>query len=78
MIPELTHEYYLRAKRLLAFKQRVLDHVRKTINTPEDGIDLYKLQLTTFPTIAKLELDISELEWTISMLKDYLEISDGT
>jgi hypothetical protein len=75
MIPELTHEYYLRAKRLLAFKQRVLDHTTATVNIPKEGVDLYKLQLETAPVITKLGLDIAELEWTLSMLRDYLELT---
>lgn len=76
MKADYTHEYLDYAKEQLAFKKEILSHITKSITPDPDNykpeLAMYKDQLDNKDVIRKIELDIQELEWTISMLERFL------
>lgn len=71
-------EHLEKLKQQLDFKREVLEHINTTVHTPDGNVDLYKQQLVHADVIEQLELEISQLEWSISMLETYLEVKHGT
>jgi hypothetical protein len=74
---QFSSEHLETLKHQLEFKLVVLGYIKTKITIPDDTVDLYKMQLETAPVIIQLELEISQLEWSINMLDNYLETEDG-